>query len=112
MSNTAHEFLDELAVNQHTTPDKLHTMETGDIVISVEALAGLRATARSVLGRMMSADSLEGLTLSDIVKIFASRLYWNETDGGLIMCAELGARTFCVPIPAGHWNVNAPERLH
>lgn len=112
MSDTAHEFLDELAVNQNTTPEKLHTLDTSDIAISREALAGLRTTAIAVLGRLMSADSLEGLTLSDIVKIFASKLFWNETDGGLIMCAELGARTFCVPIPAGHWNVNAPERLH
>lgn len=112
MSATAHAFIVELAVNQHTTPEKLHSLETGDIAISPEALLGLRAIAMAVLGRLMSAESLKGLTLSDIVMIFASRLYWNETDGGLIMCAELGERTYCVPIPAGHWNVNIPDRLH
>jgi len=49
--------------------------------------------------------------LGDIVKLFAAKLFWSEAGGELIMCGAVAGRTVCLPVPAGHWNVAAPERV-
>jgi hypothetical protein len=99
------DFLDALAANQKTNRDKLHELETGDVSISHEALAALGRTARGLLAEAVGAGNSQAMTLSDIVRLFVSKLYWNESGGELIMCAQLDGRTLCMPIPPEHWNV-------
>lgn len=111
MSQTENTFLDALAATQKTERNKLHELETDDVAISREALSALGKAARSLLTRIMSAANAEKLSLQEIVKLFASKLYWNEVGGELIMCAQFEGRTVCLPIPAEHWNVNIPGRL-
>lgn len=104
-------LLDALAANQKTDPDKLHEIDSSDVAISSEALDALGRTARSLLSGAMGAAGAASLTLGDIVKLFAANLFWNEQGGELIMCAAVGGRTVCLPVPAGHWNVAAPDRV-
>lgn len=111
MNAQQNEFLDALAANQKTERNKIHELDLGDVAISREALSALGKAARSLLAKVMDAGSAQALTLSEIVKLFASKLYWNELGGELIMCADFDGRTVCLPIPAEHWNVNVPGRL-
>jgi len=110
---TAHNnaLLDALAANQKTTRNMLHEMDTNDVAISPEALTAMGKAARSLLARVIDAASAHAMPLSEIVSLFASRLYWNEAGGELIMCAELDGRTMCLPIPAEHWNVTVTGQL-
>ncbi|MFZ5425505.1 MAG: hypothetical protein ACOZEN_00915 [Thermodesulfobacteriota bacterium] len=111
MSDANSTFLDALAANQNTERNKLHELETSDVAISREALSALGKAARSLLVKVMGAGSVEAMTIGEIVKLFASKLYWNETGGELIMCADFEGRTVCLPIPAEHWNVNITGQL-
>ena len=104
-------LLDALAANQNTTRNMLHEMDTNDVAISREALSALGKAARSLLAKAMDTASVQALPLSEIISMFASKLYWNEAGGELIMCAELDGRTMCLSIPAEHWNVSLPEQL-
>jgi len=106
MTETNSTFLDALAANQNTERNKLHELETSDVAISREALSALGKAARALLAKVTGADIVAGMTIGEIVKIFASKLYWNETGGELIMCADVDGRTVCLPIPAEHWSVN------
>lgn len=105
------EFLDALAATQKTSPDHLHEIDTADVSISREALTALGKAARSLLTTVMGTGSAQTLSLGEIVKLFVSRLYWNETGGELIMCADFEGRTVCLPIPAEHWNVNVAGQI-
>jgi len=89
----------------------IHEIDTNDVAISREALAALGASARSLLTRVFGAGNAGSLSLGEIVKIFAAKLYWNEAGGELLMCAELDGHTMCLPIPAGHWNVTVSGAL-
>ena len=111
MSASTIDFLDALAANQNTKRDKLHELESSDVSISREALAALGKTARGLLSKAMDAGGSHAMTLSDIVKLFASKLYWNESGGELIMCAQLEGRTLCLPIPSEHWSVTVTGHL-
>lgn len=104
-------LLDALAANQKTDRNKLHEIETSDVAISREALSAVGKAARSLLARALGAGGAGDLPLGDIVKLFASRMYWSEAGGELIMCAEVGGKTMCLPIPAEHWSVNVGGKL-
>lgn len=104
-------LLDVLAANQKTERNKLHEIETSDVAISPEALSAIGKAARSLLSRVMGATGAGSLDLGEIVRLFASRMYWNETGGELIMCAQVGDKTLCLPVPADHWSVNTDGRL-
>lgn len=103
--------LDALAANQNTTRNMIHEIDTCDVAISREALAALGATARALLTKVLGAGNATSLSLPEIIKIFASKLYWNEAGGELLMCAELDGQTLCLPIPAEHWNVSLTGQL-
>ena len=111
MSAHDNEFLDALAVNQHTSRNMLHEIDTNDVTISREALKALSKAARSLLSRLLGDGKAQSLSMGEIVKLFASRLYWNEAGGELIMCADFEGHTVCLPIPAEHWNVNVTGRV-
>jgi hypothetical protein len=111
MSPNSNEFLDALAATQNTSRNKLHELDTGDVAISPAALRAMGKAARALLVKVLGAGNAQSLSLTEIVRIFASKLYWNETGGELIMCADFDGRTVCLPIPAEHWNVNVNGRL-
>lgn len=104
-------LLHALAANQNTEPDKLHEIDSSDVAISREALAAVGDAARALLAGAMGASGAGSLTLGDIVKLFAAKLFWSEAGGELIMCGAVLGRTVCLPVPAGHWNVAAPRRV-
>ena len=106
MSHNDASTLDALAANQNTTRDMIHEIDTNDVAISREALSALGNTARSLLSKVLGAGNATSLPLAEVVKMFASKLYWNEAGGELLMCAEIGGQTLCLPIPAEHWNVS------
>lgn len=104
-------LLEALAANQNTDPDKLHEIDSMDVAISGEALDAVDRAARSLLSGTMGAAGVASLSLADIVKLFAENLFWSEQGGELILCAAVAGRTLCLPVPAGHWSVAAPDRV-
>lgn len=104
------EFLDALAANQNTSPTMLHEIDSSDVSISREALDALGRAARALLATLLGAGNAHSLPVGEIVKLFAAKLYWNETGGELIMCADFHGRVVCLPVPAEHWAVSASGR--
>lgn len=111
MSETNDTLLDAVALNQNTESKNLHRIESEEVAISREAISSMSKAARSLLARVLGAGSVETLSLGEIVSLFASRLYWNEVGGELIMCAQIGGHAVCLPIPAEHWNVIVAGRF-
>lgn len=98
-------LLDALAARQKTDPANLHELDSADVAISHEALSAIGKAARSLLSAALGTAGAGDMPVGEIVKLFASKLYWNEAGGELIMCAAIAGRTVCLPVPAGHWNV-------
>ena len=105
-------LLDALAATRKTDVNKLHELESSDVAISPEALAALGRAARPLLSRVMDVARAREMTLGEILKLFVSKIYWNEAGGELIMCACFGTRALCLPIAAEHWDVRITGRLH
>lgn len=112
MTAEENRLLHVLAATRNTGVSTLHELESSDIAISREALAALGKAARPLLGKVMDAGDAQELTLGQILKLFVSKIYWNETGGELILCACFGTRALCLPIPAEHWDMHITGRLH
>jgi len=112
MSLSADELKQSLSEHRVAEADRLHEIATEDVAISIEAMAAIKKAAAEILARFVPGDRIDGLSPSDILQLFAEKLFWNEQTGGLLMCSELGDGAICLPIPREHWIVTHKGTIH
>lgn len=83
----------------------LHELDFQDIAISSNAVITLKKAAIAVMQRFMPGSRPENLTNSQAVAFFIDRVFWDEDSKGLILCADIANRSFCIPIPREHWHM-------
>lgn len=111
-SNPNTGFLDALAATRRTTPEKIHALDLDDVALTAEGVLSLKMAAQQALQRHLSGEHLSRMSLAEAVSLFAQHMFWNEEDGGLLLCAQIGAMAMCIPIAAGHWRVAVAGTLH
>ena len=83
----------------------LHELDFQDVAISTNAVQTLRKAAVAVMQRFMPGSRPEKLTNSQAVAFFIDRVFWDQDTKGLILCADVAERSFCIPIPSEHWHM-------
>ncbi|WP_419780542.1 hypothetical protein [Maridesulfovibrio sp.] len=83
----------------------LHELDFQDVAISTNAVKTLRKAAVAVMQRFMPGSCPEKLTNSQAVAFFIDRVFWDQDTKGLILCADVAERSFCIPIPREHWHM-------
>jgi hypothetical protein len=112
MSLSADELKQTLSAHHIAEAERLHEIASEDVSISIEAMEAIKHAAIEILARFMPCDRLGGLSMPDIMQLFAEKLFWNEQTGGLLMCSELGDGAVCLPIPKEHWIVSHKGTVH
>ncbi|MDD4951157.1 MAG: hypothetical protein PHV85_01280 [Desulfovibrionaceae bacterium] len=84
----------------------LHEIDFQDISISGHGLGLIRRAAEAVMRRYVSWVQAERLSLFEAVAMFVDKVFWEERSGGLLLCADMSFKSFCLPIPKGHWSLN------
>ncbi|WP_432735450.1 hypothetical protein [Maridesulfovibrio sp. FT414] len=83
----------------------LHELDFQDVAISSNAVLTLKKAATAVMQRFMPGSRPESLTDSQAVAFFIDRVFWDENTKGLILCADIAQKSFCIPIPSEHWHM-------
>lgn len=83
----------------------LHELDFQDIAISTNAVKTLKKAASAVMHRYLPGSRPEKLTNSQAIAFFIDRVFWDEETRGLILCADVAQRSFCIPIPSEHWHL-------
>ncbi|WP_320170692.1 hypothetical protein [Maridesulfovibrio sp.] len=83
----------------------IHELDFQDVAISSNAVRTLKLAAAAVMNRYMPGSRPEKLTESQAVAFFIDRVFWDEDSMGLILCADIASRSFCIPIPSEHWHM-------
>lgn len=84
---------------------ELHELDFQDVAISSNAIRTLKKAAIAVMQRFMPGSRPETLTNSQAVAFFIDRVFWDQDSKGLILCADVAQRSFCIPIPSEHWHM-------
>jgi hypothetical protein len=87
----------------------LHELDYEDLGLSASGLRLVRRAALDVLRRFLSVEERE-LSAARALALFLDRVFWNESTGGLVLCADFPDRSYCVPIPAGQWGLKQRAR--
>ncbi len=83
----------------------LHEIDFQDVAISTVAVKAILKAAKAVMHNFMPGSRPEKLSSSQAIALFVDRVFWDEDSGGLIMCADIDQRCFCIPIPQKHWHL-------
>ncbi len=83
----------------------LHELDFQDIAISTVAVTALKRAATAVMQKFLPGSQPEKLTDSQAVAFFIDRVFWDQNSKGLILCADVASRSFCIPIPSHHWHM-------
>ncbi|CCO25343.1 hypothetical protein [Maridesulfovibrio hydrothermalis] len=83
----------------------LHELDFQDVAISANAVRTLKKAAIAVMQRFMPGSRPETLTNSQAVAFFIDRVFWDQDTKGLVLCADIAQRSFCIPIPSDHWHL-------
>ncbi len=83
----------------------LHELDFQDVAISTNAVQTLKKAATAVMHRYLPGSRPEKLTSSQAIAFFIDRVFWDEDTRGLILCADVANRSFCIPIPSDHWHL-------
>ncbi|WP_035075081.1 hypothetical protein [Maridesulfovibrio zosterae] len=83
----------------------LHELDFQDIAISTNAVRTIKKAATAVMQRFMPGSRPEKLTSSQAIAFFIDRVFWDQETKGLILCADVAERSFCLPIPSDHWHL-------
>ncbi|WP_051261632.1 hypothetical protein [Desulfovibrio inopinatus] len=89
-----------------------HEIDREDVALSPEALGIIRQAAQKVLSRYVPHDQLHELSMADAIQFFTNRLFWSETTGGLLLCANLKDEICCLPISEEHWETRVTASFH
>ncbi|MBU1228694.1 MAG: hypothetical protein KKA55_11850 [Proteobacteria bacterium] len=84
--------------------DSLHELDYEDVALSAAGLQMVRQAAATVL-RRLTGMAAEDLPLARALALFLDHVFWNESTGGLILCADLPEKSVCLPIPSGCWGI-------
>ncbi len=103
-SNTAEERV-QIAQVMSGEESVLHELDFQDVAISTVAVSTLRKAASAVMERFLPGSRPEKLTDSQAVAFFIDRVFWDQDSKGLILCADVATRSFCIPIPSDHWHM-------
>ncbi|WP_319761569.1 hypothetical protein [Maridesulfovibrio sp.] len=85
----------------------LHELDFQDVAISTNAVRTLKKAAVAVMQRFMPGSRPDKLTNSQAIAFFIDRVFWDQDTKGLILCADVADRSFCIPIPREHWHMKA-----
>lgn len=88
----------------------LHSIDYEDVALTPGAIKLLCAAAREVLRKLSPVFDNDKMDSTRAVALFMDNVFWDERKGDLVMCAELGGRNVCMPIPAKHWKVRTIAR--
>ncbi|SDK87485.1 hypothetical protein SAMN05660337_1531 [Maridesulfovibrio ferrireducens] len=83
----------------------LHELDFQDVAISTVAVNTLKKAASAVMQRFLPGSQPEKLTDSQAIAFFIDRVFWDQDSKGLILCADVATRSFCIPIPREHWHM-------
>ncbi|MBI9110868.1 hypothetical protein [Maridesulfovibrio ferrireducens] len=83
----------------------LHELDFQDVAISTVAVNTLKKAASVVMQRFLPGSQPEKLTDSQAIAFFIDRVFWDQDSKGLILCADVATRSFCIPIPREHWHM-------
>lgn len=83
----------------------LHPLDFQDVTLTAAGAVTARAGARQLLGEHMPGLDLSGLSVLKVLSFFTDQVYWEESSGCLLLCADLPDLRCCLPVPAGQWYV-------
>ncbi|SMF06514.1 hypothetical protein [Desulfovibrio gilichinskyi] len=83
----------------------LHELDFQDVAISTVAVDALKRAAKAVMEKFLPGSQPEKLTESQAIAFFIDRVFWDQNSKGLILCADVATRSFCIPIPSHHWHM-------
>ena len=83
----------------------LHAIDYEDVALTPQGVQLLQKGAQAVMRQAVPAMDTDKITPALAVALFVDQLFWDEESGGLIMCAEVAERSYCLPIPKTHWRV-------
>lgn len=113
MTNEASPTLvDALAATRRTTPERIHALDQDDVALTREGVECLKKAAQVALTPRMDRESLKNVSLAEALVLFSQHMFWDEGDGRLLLCANLGGEAVCIPIEAGHWTVTIRGSVH
>lgn len=81
-----------------------HPIDFQDVSISEYAISIVLKAAGMLITQQMPAGP-DQISTQQAVAMFIDRLFWEENDGGLIMCADIDSKSFCLAIPKEHWSL-------
>ena len=84
----------------------LHPLDYEDLALTGPGMRLVRRAALDVLRRYGAVDEGE-VTLGRALALFLDHVFWEESSGGLILCADFPDGGFCLPIPRGWWSLAA-----
>jgi hypothetical protein len=94
-----------LSIGNANSEPVLYVIDFEDVALSREAARLVLHGAREVLRQFMPGADSDGLTAAQAVALFVDMVFWEEGSGMLIMCADVAARSLCLPIPRDHWKI-------
>lgn len=83
----------------------LHLIDFEDVALSREGAKLVHESARIIVRQYMPAADSDNLTASQAIALFIDQVFWEESSGGLIMCAEMPGTSLCLPVPKEQWSV-------
>jgi len=89
----------------------LHELDYEDLALTVEGMRLVRQAAMTVLRRFSRVEE-DQVPLARALALFLDQVFWDERDGGLILCADFPDQSFCLPVPRGLWGLrHRPGRV-
>ncbi|GAB6124503.1 hypothetical protein [Humidesulfovibrio idahonensis] len=82
----------------------LHELDYEDLALTVEGMRLVRQAALTVLRRFSSVEDVH-VPLARALALFLDQVFWDESNGGLILCADFPNESFCLPVPKGLWGL-------
>lgn len=90
----------------------LHELDFEDVALSQQALTVIHRAAQAMLSRQGILTPTSGkLDPARAIALFVDKVFWDEHNGDLVMCSNMGDRHVCLPIPGRHWSVHLQGRV-
>lgn len=82
----------------------LHELDYEDLALTSGGLRLVRQAAQEMLRRFGVVEPRQ-LSPARALALFLDHVFWEEGTGGLILCADLPDKSYCLPIPRGEWGL-------
>lgn len=81
-----------------------HPIDFQDVSISEYAIKIILGAAKALINERMP-EGPKNVSPQQAIAMFIDHLFWEENSGGLVMCADLDSRSYCLAIPREHWSL-------